>query len=59
LSNNPALDALSFLAAADTIKILAEVKRASPSRGDLATIPDPESLAEIYANSGASAIEPA
>jgi indole-3-glycerol phosphate synthase len=36
--------------------VLAEVKRASPSRGQLAEIPDPAVLAEIYANNGASAI---
>jgi indole-3-glycerol phosphate synthase len=38
------------------VRILAEVKRASPSRGDLAEIPDPTILAEIYAKNGASAI---
>jgi indole-3-glycerol phosphate synthase len=52
----PALDALAALAPADQIKVLAEVKRASPSRGDLADIPDPAYLAEIYAQNGASAI---
>lgn len=56
LANTPALDALQFLAPASRIKVLAEVKRASPSRGDLAEIPDPAFLAGIYANSGASAI---
>jgi len=52
----PALDALSFLAPADRVKIIAEVKRASPSRGALATIPDPAELAARYAAGGASAI---
>jgi indole-3-glycerol phosphate synthase len=56
LANTPALDALVFLAPADQIKVLAEVKRASPSRGDLAEIPDPAYLAGIYASNGASAI---
>lgn len=56
LSNTPALDALRFLAKADNIKILAEVKRASPSRGDLAEIAEPSVLASTYADSGASAI---
>jgi len=56
LANTPALDALSFLAPADHIKVLAEVKRASPSRGDLAEIPDPAYLAGLYAYNGASAI---
>ena len=56
LANTPALNALTFLAPADHIKVLAEVKRASPSRGDLAEIPDPAYLAGVYANNGASAI---
>ncbi len=51
-----ALDALSFLAPADSVKIIAEVKRASPSRGALATIADPAELAARYAVGGASAI---
>jgi indole-3-glycerol phosphate synthase len=38
------------------IKILAEVKRASPSKGQMAEIPDPAALAQIYALNGASAI---
>lgn len=36
--------------------MIAEVKRASPSRGDLAEIPDPAALAASYAEAGASAI---
>ena len=51
-----ALNALDFLAKSNQIKILAEVKRASPSRGDLASIADPASLAKTYASAGASAI---
>jgi len=50
------LDALSFLAPAAHIKVIAEVKRASPSRGDMASIPDPAALASIYEQGGASAI---
>jgi indole-3-glycerol phosphate synthase len=38
------------------VKIIAEVKRASPSRGALAEIPDPASLAVSYETGGASAI---
>src|SRR5690606_10044928 len=38
------------------VKIIAEVKRASPSRGDLADIPDPAQLAVSYERGGASAI---
>jgi indole-3-glycerol phosphate synthase len=56
LSQTPALNALEFLAPGSQIKILAEVKRASPSRGQMAEIPDPAALAEIYAENGASAI---
>ncbi len=51
-----ALDALDFLSKSETIKILAELKRASPSRGDLAEISNPADLAKTYADSGASAI---
>lgn len=56
LSRPPAIDALSALAPRDRVHIIAEVKRASPSRGALADIPDPARLAGIYEASGASAI---
>jgi len=56
LAQTPALDAIEFLAPSAQIKILAEVKRASPSRGQMAEIPDPAALAKIYAENGASAI---
>jgi indole-3-glycerol phosphate synthase len=56
LLQTPALNALEFLAPGSQIKILAEVKRASPSRGQMAEIPDPAALAKIYAENGASAI---
>ena len=56
LDVTPALDALEALRPADQVKIIAEVKRASPSRGHLADIPDPAELASVYAESGASAI---
>ena len=52
LENIPAIDALFALAPSEQIKVLAEVKRASPSRGQLNEIADPASLAKI----GASAI---
>lgn len=53
---SPALNALEFLSPADHIKVIAEVKRASPSRGDMAEIADPAQLAEVYETAGASAI---
>jgi len=49
-------DALAALAPADRVKIIAEVKRASPSRGELAEIRDPAGLAVSYETGGASAI---
>ena len=52
----PALDVMAALAPADKVKIIAEVKRASPSRGTLAAIPDPAALAASYETGGASAI---
>ncbi|MFP5020498.1 indole-3-glycerol phosphate synthase TrpC [Pseudonocardia phyllosphaerae] len=38
------------------VGVIAEVKRASPSKGALADIPDPAELAEIYADGGARVI---
>ncbi len=38
------------------LAVIAEVKRKSPSKGDLATISDPAALAAQYADGGASAI---
>lgn len=52
----PALNALDFLAPAGHMKVIAEVKRASPSRGDLAAIPEPHDLAMQYAAGGASTV---
>lgn len=50
------LDARQALAPRDTVRVIAEVKRASPSRGALAEIPDPAALAAAYEAGGASAV---
>lgn len=53
----PARDALAAIRGdGRTLGLIAEVKRASPSKGHLSTIPDPASLAAVYAEAGASAI---
>jgi indole-3-glycerol phosphate synthase len=49
------LDAHSVLKG-DQIKVIAEVKRSSPSKGELSAIDDPAALAEQYENAGASVI---
>lgn len=56
LAQSAARDALAFLAPADRVKIIAEIKRASPSRGDLAAISDPALQARRYQEGGASTI---
>ena len=56
LARPQALDALEALAPAERIRVIAEVKRASPSRGDLADIPEPQTLAAQYESGGASAV---
>lgn len=56
LAQPAARDAFTALAPAGRVKIIAEVKRASPSRGDLAAIPDPALQARLYEKGGASAI---
>lgn len=56
LAQPPARDALAALVPAGRVKIIAEVKRASPSRGELASIPDPAHQARLYETGGASAI---
>jgi len=51
-----AIDALEVLRPADHVKVIAEIKRSSPSRGSLAPIADPAALARSYELGGASAI---
>ena len=56
LARTAALDALEALAPIEHMRVIAEVKRASPSRGDLADIPEPQTLAAQYEAGGASAV---
>ena len=49
------LDAYSFLRR-NPMNVIAEVKRASPSKGDLAPITDPAALAARYHEAGAAAV---
>lgn len=56
VSNQPKpLDAYSFLRR-NPMNVIAEVKRASPSKGDLAPITDPAALAAQYQEAGAAAV---
>ncbi|MBJ7451895.1 MAG: indole-3-glycerol phosphate synthase TrpC [Blastococcus sp.] len=55
LDARPALDALAALRAPG-VGVIAEVKRRSPSKGELADIPDPAELARQYAAGGARVI---
>lgn len=53
---SPPLDSVKFLSGGGFIKVIAEIKRASPSKGHLAKIADPQSLANTYQIAGAAAI---
>ena len=50
------INATRWLKRADGIPVIAEIKRASPSKGHLSDIPDPAALAREYEKGGASAI---
>jgi indole-3-glycerol phosphate synthase len=52
---DPPRDPMPHLRTAGS-SVIAEVKRRSPSKGDLADIPDPAALARAYADGGAAAI---
>lgn len=50
------IDAVRWLKNPDMVPVIAEIKRASPSKGHLADINDPAALAREYEEGGASAI---
>ncbi|MFM1951006.1 MAG: hypothetical protein RL418_693 [Actinomycetota bacterium] len=50
------VDVYSALSKSSHIKLIAEIKRRSPSRGFLADIPDPTAQGELYERHGAHAI---
>lgn len=50
------INATRWLKRADGIPVIAEIKRASPSKGHLSDIPDPAALGREYEKGGASAI---
>ena len=50
------IDATRWLKRPDGIPVIAEIKRASPSKGHLSDIPDPAALAREYERGGASVI---
>ena len=55
LRTSPAIDVLAVLQEPG-VGVIAEVKRSSPSKGQLANIPDPAALAAVYESGGARVI---
>jgi indole-3-glycerol phosphate synthase len=55
LEQPPTLDFAAVLQG-DRVRLIAEVKRASPSKGAIRSYSDPVEIAEVYASNGASAI---
>lgn len=53
---HPAISCLGRLKNDDGVHVIAEIKRASPSKGPLAPIPDPAALGEAYELGGACAV---
>jgi indole-3-glycerol phosphate synthase len=51
-----ALDCVARLRLEDAVAVISEVKRSSPSKGELASISDPAALASEYESGGASVI---
>ena len=55
-SAKPTVNAIEVLSSGEFVKVIAEIKRASPSKGHLAAIEDPSALAAVYQQAGATAI---
>ncbi len=55
-ARRPALDGFAALRGDDGVRVIAEVKRSSPSKGELASIDDPAALAADFEAGGAACI---